>query len=158
MLKEPSRFLDPKVQDALKEYRRELARGTGDKGKIRHCLSHIVMAIQAASVDDPSSRGEAEKRIRDLFASAKATKFPEETSEKAKLAIEEFESVVFPSAPEKAAQEGSERPSEQVGLPEHLDAEYMDRVNTKYEEILSLFETLEKENDPENPSMKTTEE
>ncbi len=155
---ESPHFLNPKVQDALKEYRKELARGTGDEGKIRHCLSHIVMAIRAASVDDPSHRGEAEKRIRDLFVSAKATKFPEGTSEKVKLAIEEFESVVFPSAPEKAAQEGSERPSEQVGLPEHPDDEYMDRVKEKYEKILFLFETLEKENYPENPSMKTTGE
>jgi hypothetical protein len=146
--------LPPDLQSIYEALKREAApigdgsENDGEKidnaGKIAHCLSHIVMAVQTYALKlGDATRLEAEKKIRGLLANAAEYEFPEGTSPEAEEAamqkLREFESVVFSEVSEEPDPKYPDRVSETFHLPERPDEKYVERVRRQHKNTLASF-------------------
>lgn len=115
---------------------------TCNEGKLSHCLSHVVMAVQSIvlQADDPDARKTVEAQIDELLRDAEACGFDAGSIRPARAKLQEFRAVVFPSASTDSDAESPEQIAGTFGLPEHPDEAYAGRVRSKYEEILPFFE------------------
>jgi len=141
--------LPPHLQSIYETLKREAAttknEGTevDNEGNIFHCLSHIVMKVEAYAFEvGEGDRSKTEELIRSLLRDAGAYPFPEEAAEEANGKLRAFEEVVFPVAPDESDSEYPGRVMGMFHMPERPDADYVVRVRERYEDILPFFRDM----------------